>query len=110
MPFKETCCNVQIRDKVRKQKKEFEQEESSSTESEQEDGTNLEESKDEMSLSEWLQKQKEHEEARETMRQEQTSNDMYLEKIYLQKLFRDQPKEIEKLGIGRGNAHDVTAN
>jgi hypothetical protein len=63
-----------------------------------------------MSLIEWLQKQKEHEEAREMTRQEQTSNDMYLEKIYLQKLFRDQPKEIEKLGIGRGNAHDVTAN
>ncbi len=63
-----------------------------------------------MSLSEWLQKQKEHEQARETLRQEQTNNDIYLEKIYYSKLYRDNPKEIERLGIGRGNAHDVTAN
>ncbi len=63
-----------------------------------------------MSLSEWLHKQKEHEQARETLRQEQTNNDIYLEKIYYSELFRDNPKEIERLGIGRGNAHDVTAN
>jgi hypothetical protein len=35
---------------------------------------------------------------------------MYLEKIYYSKFYRDKPKEIERLGIGRGNAHDVTAN
>ncbi len=35
---------------------------------------------------------------------------MYLEKIYYSKLYRDNQKEIERLGIGRGNAHDVTAN
>ncbi len=35
---------------------------------------------------------------------------MYLEKIYYARLFRDNQKEIERLGIGRGNAHDVTAN
>ena len=37
-------------------------------------------------------------------------SDVYLEKIYYTKLYRDQPQEIERLGIGRGNAHDVTAN
>jgi hypothetical protein len=44
------------------------------------------------------------------LRQEQTNNDIYLEKIYFTKLYRDKPQEIEKLGIGRGNAHDLTAN
>ena len=44
------------------------------------------------------------------LRQEQTHSDIYLDKIYLAKLYRDKPQEIEKLGIGRGNAHDLTAN
>ena len=61
-------------------------------------------------MTEWLEKQKEHEAARETLRQEQNQGDIYLEKIYYSRLYRDQPKEIERLGIGRGNAHDVTAN
>jgi len=33
-----------------------------------------------------------------------------MEKIYYSRLYRDLPKEIERLGIGRGNAHDLTAN
>lgn len=112
MPFKETCVNRQVRDKIRKEKAEYELmgADSSSEESEQEEGTNLEETKDQMSLVEWLEKQKEHEAAREMLRQEQTSGDIYMEKIFFSKLYRDQPKEIERLGIGLGNSHDVTAN
>ncbi len=70
IPFKETCVNKQVRDKVRKEKKEFEQSASSSSEeSEPEEGTYMtEESKDQLSFAEWLEKQKEHEAARETMR------------------------------------------
>ena len=41
---------------------------------------------------------------------EQNLSDSYLEKIHFSRMFRDKPEEIERLGIGRGNAHDVTAN
>jgi hypothetical protein len=61
-----------LRDKIRKAEKEYEAlgAESSSEESEMEEGTylDIEESKDQLSLAEWLEKQKEHEAARETMR------------------------------------------
>ena len=35
---------------------------------------------------------------------------MYLEKIYFNKVYRDNPKEMERLGFYRGNSDDVTAN
>lgn len=116
MPFKETCINKFVRDKTRKEKQEYEKIGENESSSSEEDTTEiyatdlLEESKEQMSLAEFLQKQKEHEEARETLKQEQVTSDVYLEKIYYTKLFRDKPQEIERLGIGRGNAHDVTAN
>jgi len=44
------------------------------------------------------------------LRQEQSGSDIYIEKIYFSKLYRDKPQEMERLGFYRGNAHDVTAN
>ena len=112
IPFKETCLNKQLNDKVRKEKIEYEEtndQSSSTSEEEVYDETLAEENKD-MTLNEFIEMQRKHELAREDLKKEQTEADMYLEKIHLNKVYRDNPKEMERLGYYRGNAHDVTAN
>lgn len=61
-----------------------------------------------MTLAEFIQKQKEHEEARETLRQEQTYLDDYLNHIHLIKQYRDDP--VMRSILNQGNAEALTAN
>lgn len=58
---------------------------------------------------EFLEKQEEHKLAREMVRQEQ-QQDPYLEKLFLQKLYRGDQAALDKLGLKKNSAEDLTAN
>jgi ribosome assembly protein 1 len=112
IPFKETITNRSVRDKVRKAEAEYE-ELNSSSESEEElpnDGNEeAEEGQDQMTLAEFLEKQEELKDAREMLRKEQQM-DMYIEKLFLAKLYRDDQVSLDKLGFKKNCAEDKTAN
>ena len=57
---------------------------------------------------EFIEAQKEHEAAREMMREEQGMQDNYLNQLYLTKLYRNDPKKSALLN--KGSADDLTAN
>ena len=57
----------------------------------------------------FLEKQEEHKLAREMVRQEQ-QQDPYLEKLFLQKLYRGDQAALDRLGLKKNCAEDLTAN
>ena len=60
-------------------------------------------------MTEWLEKQEELKNAREMFKKEEKM-DMYLEKLFLAKLYRDDQKSLDKLGLKKNCAEDKTAN
>lgn len=58
---------------------------------------------------EFLEKQEEHKRAREMVRQEQVA-DPYVEKLFQQKLYRGDQAALDKLGLKKNCAEDMTAN
>ena len=58
---------------------------------------------------EFIEKQEEHKRAREMVRQEQQT-DPYLEKLFLEKLYRGDQASLDKLGMKKNCAEDMTAN
>ena len=62
-----------------------------------------------MTMIAFLEKQEEHKLAREMVRQEQ-QQDPYLEKLFLQKLYRGDQAALDRLGLKKNCAEDLTAN
>jgi translation elongation factor EF-G len=95
IPFKETIFNRKINIKVRKQKEEL--------------GSEGTESSDEENFMHYMERQLELERNRELLRKE-TATDMYIEKIFFQKLFREDPSAELKTGYRPCTGDELTAN
>lgn len=89
----------------------YEELNSSSESSEEEDGDDGNKNNEGQSLTmlEFLERQEEHKLAREMVRNEDKT-DPYLEKLFLQKLYRGDQVSLDKLGLKRNSAEDFTAN
>lgn len=110
IPFKETILNRTMREKTTKQQVIYEELNSSSESSEEEDeGSAALEGQENMTMVEFLEKQEEHKRAREMVKQEQQA-DPYLDKLFLQKLYRGDQASLDKLGLKKNCAEDMTAN
>lgn len=111
IPFKETILNRTTREKKAKVQVVYEELNSSSESSEEEEGDDGNKNDDGSSLTmlEFLERQEEHKLAREMVRNEDKT-DPYLEKLFLQKLYRGDQVSLDKLGLKRNCAEDFTAN
>ena len=108
IPFKETILNRSTRDTNRKQQVIYEELNSSSESSEEVD-EDAAETGEQLTMIEFLEKQEEHKRAREMVKQEQQA-DPYLEKLFLSKLYRGDQASLDKLGLKKNCAEDLTAN
>lgn len=107
IPFKETIINKSMRDRVFKVQvpwEELNSESESSSDEEVKEGQ-----QPVLSLAEFIAKQEEMELARETLKKEQAM-DMYIEKIFLMKIYRGDQKALDKIGFKKNCAEDLTAN
>lgn len=57
----------------------------------------------------FIEKQEAERIAKEELRKEQ-GTDMYIEKIVLNKIYRDDQKSLDKMGLKKNCAEDLTAN
>lgn len=107
IPFKETIINNNMRDKIKKVQVSWEE---LNSESESESEEELKEGEQPvLSLAEFIAKQEEMELARDTLKKEQQM-DMYIEKIFLLKIYRNDQKALDKIGFKKNCAEDLTAN
>ena len=110
IPFKETIANLSVRDKVQKEALKYEELNSSSESDESEEVyEHVNNEQENLTMAEWIEKQEELRNAREMFKKEEKM-DMYLEKLFLAKLYRDDQKSLDRLGLKQNCAEDKTSN